>query len=143
MPSIKTTQTILRGVPVSLPSRDRGSCARDSGGYGKSIVAIGGPGAASIAAGASNTFTFSVREDAHIDRLFVSSTGDYAELTVDSIILNNENLSSGSTTGILFQPDATNSPLFGHAVRVSDDLSVTISNGGAAAATVAVSFSAA
>lgn len=138
----KSTQTILRGVPVSLPANPRGSCSRDSGaGMGKSIVAMGGPGFTAIAAGASATLTFTVREDGHLDRLFISSTGDLAEVVVTSIEHNNDLLISGSCPGQMFSTDSVAPVLFGQYVRVSDNLQITITNAGAAAANLQAGFS--
>ena len=138
----KSTQTILRGVPVSLPANPRGSCSRDSGaGMGKSIVAMGGPGFTAIAAGASATLTFTIREDGHLDRLFISSTGDLAELVITSIEHNNDLLISGNCPGTMYSSDSVAPVLFGQYLRVSDNLQITVTNAGAAAANVQAAFS--
>lgn len=130
------TTTILRGVPVTLDSSPgvKGSCARVGAGGGKSIVSIGAK-TTTIAAGASSTLIFTIREAGHIDRLFLQAcqpaAGGNASLscaTVTSIIYDNDNLTSGDSAGEMFAKNADESPIFAHHVEVNHDLQITVRN---------------
>lgn len=143
-------QTILRGVPVKLPAEAgiKGSCSRSGAGGGKTIVAIGAA-KGTIAAGASTTFTFTIREAGHIDRLFLSAVQDVAgalanlsSLTVTSIVYDNDNLTSGDVPAAMFELNASESPIFAHLVEVNHELQITVRNDDpAASATLNCGFS--
>jgi hypothetical protein len=143
------TSTILRGVPVKLPATPglKGSCTRVGAGGGKSIVAIGGPVTIVPAAG-SITLPFVISESGHVDRLFLQGyeptnalRAPLEAIFVNSVIYNNDRLTSGSVGAQMFSDKAQESPIWGHYFEVNNQLTITLTNLSALPITVCAAWS--
>lgn len=112
------------GIPYDGNSVARGSAFRG----GRSLVGIGASDA-SIAAGATEDITFTIREPGVLGRLFIQGVAaEIEEMSVTSIKLNNDELLSGAVPAQMFAANAVGSPGFGHLVKVNDQLTVSIYN---------------
>ena len=113
---------------------------------GRSLVSVGGPPAAAIAAGATVQFTLQIREAGQLGQLCVTmwETATGLDLTntaqITEITHNNDLLISTNANGAQFAETSLVSPLFGHIVQVNDELTVSVLNPTAIAATGSVSF---
>ena len=119
----------------NLPKYRRGSAWRD----GRSVCALGSGRSSSTADGASNTFTFTIKEDCHLLRLVIESddgagASTNAGISVSTLEHNNDSLLNGSSVcASLFDANAIGSPMLGQFARVNDNLQVTIVNNSGAA----------
>ena len=114
---------------------------------GRSLVSVGGPPAAAIAAGATVQFTLQIREAGQLGQLCVAmweTAAPHTDLTntaqITEITHNNDLLISTNANGAQFAETSLVSPLFGHIVQVNDELTVSVLNPTATAATGSVSF---
>lgn len=111
---------------------------------GQQIIAIGGPAATAIAAGATVVLTYQIPEAGRIMRLVLSSsTGDLFGITLDNILHNNVNLTSQIVPAEMFSDVAMagSNPIIGRWLQVNDELQVTLTNNTAAAVTMTSAFS--
>ena len=98
---------------------------------GRSLIGIGGPRLAALAAAASGTIVFQVAEAGLLGKLIIDTDATAAELGVTSIKHNNDELLSSGTGEM--PASAYSSGSFYNAtvarwVDVSDQLSVTVIN---------------
>ena len=120
----------------NLPKYRRGSAFRN----GRSIIALGSGRSSSTADGASNVFTFTIKEDCHLLRLVIESddgsgSASNAGITVSSCQHNNDELlNGGSVCASIFDSNAVGSPVLGQFARVNDSLIVTVVNNSGSAA---------
>ena len=120
----------------NLPKYRRGSAFRD----GRSVCALGSGRSASVADGATHTFTFTIKEACHLLRLIVSADSgsgaeDLAGITISEITHNNDSLLNGdAVTAQMFAANAIGSPTLGQYANVNDSLVVKIVNNSGAAA---------
>lgn len=125
----------------------------ENGGF-RSVVVLGANAAAtSMSDGATGTFTIPISEDCVLDRLAISCNAAVAlvagaentnvGLLVTSIKVNNDELlgsSGGFCPASVFDARSQVSPVFGHRVKVSDNVTVTLSNQTGATVEAAVGF---
>lgn len=112
---------------------------------GRSCVGLGSDVDASLAAGASETFTIEVDEDTVLGRMFIAAEVGLPTLTVTDIKIAGDSLvSSKPVPASMFAENAVNSPTFGHPVSSDTKIAVTIRNnsGTTAATIISVGFSA-
>lgn len=110
---------------------------------GRSLVAFGSLRTA-VAAGATAIINIPVTEAGILGRMIVSAGTAQPDLDINSIELNNDLLQSGqATNGEAWGAQSFYNSAFAIPVAVNDILNVTVTNTGAAPASVQVTFTAA
>lgn len=128
---------------MNLADVRKGSALRPraNGGF-RSLVGFGGPAQTSVAAGATETLTFTISEAGYANKLVLLVDGEASEVEITDIKHNNDSLITGSTPAALFAQDSLHSPAFGHQFRVNDSVSITVKNNDAATVKVLATFTA-
>ena len=105
----------------------------------RQLVAIGGP-VTSIVANADTEVTFDIKQGGVLAKLIVALDDLGQNITISSIIHNNDSLSTGNLPTPLFAADSMTSPIFGTVVKASQNLVVTFTNPSANAVTATTAF---